>query len=65
MKTVQIKIENKIFDVKLEEDEFASFLEQEIKNVNMKTVKDLLSSYIKKSYEVYVAEKKLKKALER
>ncbi len=65
MKTVQIKIENKIFDVKLEDDEFASFLEREIKRSDIKSVKDLLASYIKKSYEIYTAEKRLKKALER
>ncbi len=65
MKKIRIKIENKIFDIGIRDEEFASFLENDLSNLNIKNVKSLLSSYVKKSYELYSLEKKLKNFMDK
>ncbi len=64
MKKIEVKIENRIFKVSVEE-EFASFLQEDLQTLFECSVKDLLSLYLQKSYEIFSAEKKLNKFLEK
>ena len=63
MKKLSLKIETKTFDIKVE-DGFADFLGKDLKVLKRCTIKDLLTSYLQKSYELYSLEKKVDKFIE-
>ncbi len=64
MKKIQVKIENRVFNISVDE-EFASFLEKDLQTLLDASVKDLLSLYLQKSYEIFSAEKKINNFLEK
>ena len=64
MKKIQVKIENRVFNISVDE-EFASFLEKDLQTLLNASVKDLLSLYLQKSYEIFSAEKKINNFLEK
>ncbi len=64
MKKIQVKIENRVFNVSVDE-EFASFLEKDLQTLLNASVKDLLSLYLQKSYEIFSAEKKINNFLKK
>jgi len=60
MSKIKLKINNKLFNLELEED-FAVFLANELNNNLNKensSIKDLVSAYINKNYELYQLSKK-------
>ncbi|MRI58102.1 MAG: hypothetical protein C6H99_01195 [Epsilonproteobacteria bacterium] len=62
MRKVTIKIEGKEYEINLD-DSFAIYMKDEFEKLFPKngssTIKDLLSAYLKKSYDCYLMEKKL------
>ncbi len=64
MKKIQVKIENRVFNISVDE-EFASFLEKDLQTLLDASVKDLLSLYLQKSYEIFSAERKINNFLEK
>ncbi len=64
MKKIQVKIENRVFNISVDE-EFASFLEKDLQTLLNASVKDLLSLYLQKSYEIFSAEKKINNFLKK
>ncbi|NPA81005.1 MAG: hypothetical protein GXO31_00145 [Epsilonproteobacteria bacterium] len=58
MKKIRIKVENRVFDITLEED-FASFLKNELDVLSSCDIKTLLSLYFERSYEIFSTQKKL------
>ncbi len=58
MKKIRIKVENRVFDITLEED-FASFLKNELDVLSSCDIKTLLSLYLERSYEIFSTQKKL------
>ncbi len=64
MKKIQVKIENRVFNISIDE-EFASFLEKDLQTLLNASIKDLLSLYLQKSYEIFSAEKKINNFLEK
>ncbi len=64
MKKIQVKIENRVFNISVDK-EFASFLEKDLQTLLNASVKDLLSLYLQKSYEIFSAEKKINNFLKK
>jgi len=62
LKTIKVNLANKSFNLSLQED-FAEHIESEIQhlfeNDDMNDIKQLLSAYVKKSYDYYLLQKRI------
>ena len=63
-----LKVEGKEYELEFQED-FASYMEKELEQnlsrYSNNSAKDLLSAYLKKCYECFLAEKKLQNLLQK
>jgi hypothetical protein len=61
MAKIKVKVNNKLFNLDLE-DGFAAFLQEDLmKHLNKEnnSIKDLIGAYINKNYEIYELHKRL------
>ncbi|BCD59666.1 hypothetical protein NitYY0814_C0418 [Nitratiruptor sp. YY08-14] len=61
-----MKIEGKEYEISLEE-EFANYLQEELDkgSFNVKTIKNLLHAYLRKSYECFKLQRKLNELIKK
>ncbi len=68
MRKISIKIENRKYDISVEEDIVDEFEKSIAKDLNIKgdnSIKDILEAYLKKNYEVVMLKKRINKLLKR
>ena len=68
MRKISIKIENRKYDISVEEDivdEFEKSISKDLNIAGNNSIKDILEAYLKKNYEVVILKKRINKLLKK